>query len=42
MSTIRLAVVAFAALLLGACATYPGPLQGNTPASARTRPPNAT
>ena len=28
MSTIRLAVVAFAALLLGACATYPGPLQG--------------
>jgi len=28
MSTIRLAIVACAALLLGACATYPGPLQG--------------
>ena len=41
MSTIRIAIVACAALLLGACATYPGPLQGQyaglTPHDASAR-----
>ncbi len=32
MSPIRLAILACAAMLLGACATYPGPLQGQYPA----------